>query len=216
VFERYTEPARRALFFARYEVTQFGGLAIEPEHLLLGVARGGGAAPHALTQVGLSFDTLHADLNDVGDATRERIATSVEIPFSAETHRVLHRAAAEADSRCDRHIGPEHLLLGVLTHPGPVVSAILAKHNVSSEQVRTALLDALASGAAHPVDLPRTTGVLTGLFVQPEAVVAADRIEQMKALVAQLAATDDDAHAAALAARIDTMLDDFKRLLGGR
>jgi ATP-dependent Clp protease ATP-binding subunit ClpC len=37
VFERYTEKARRAIFFARYEASQFGSPYIESEHLLLGL-----------------------------------------------------------------------------------------------------------------------------------------------------------------------------------
>jgi ATP-dependent Clp protease ATP-binding subunit ClpC len=37
VFERYTESARRALFFARYEVGRLGATAIGAEHLLLGL-----------------------------------------------------------------------------------------------------------------------------------------------------------------------------------
>ena len=39
MFERYTERARRVIFFARYEASQFGSVAIEPEHLLFGVLR---------------------------------------------------------------------------------------------------------------------------------------------------------------------------------
>ena len=39
MFERYTEKARRAIFFARYEASQFGRSQIETEHLLLGVLR---------------------------------------------------------------------------------------------------------------------------------------------------------------------------------
>ena len=39
MFDRYTEQARRALFFARFEVSQLGGTAIEPEHILLGLIR---------------------------------------------------------------------------------------------------------------------------------------------------------------------------------
>jgi hypothetical protein len=34
MFERYTESARRALFFARWEASQLGSLSIEAEHLL--------------------------------------------------------------------------------------------------------------------------------------------------------------------------------------
>jgi hypothetical protein len=39
MFERYTEAARRTLFFVRCEASQFGSTAIEPEHLLRGLLR---------------------------------------------------------------------------------------------------------------------------------------------------------------------------------
>jgi len=35
MFERYTEKARRVIFFARYEASQYGSMSIETEHLLL-------------------------------------------------------------------------------------------------------------------------------------------------------------------------------------
>jgi ATP-dependent Clp protease ATP-binding subunit ClpC len=39
MFERYTEKARRIIFFGRYEASQFGSPYIETEHLLLGLLR---------------------------------------------------------------------------------------------------------------------------------------------------------------------------------
>ena len=39
VFERYTEKARRVVFFARYEASQYGSPYIATEHLLLGLIR---------------------------------------------------------------------------------------------------------------------------------------------------------------------------------
>ena len=39
MFERYTEKARRTIFFARYEASQFGSPVIDTEHLLLGLLR---------------------------------------------------------------------------------------------------------------------------------------------------------------------------------
>ena len=39
MFERYTEKARRTIFFGRYEASPFGSPYIESEHLLLGVLR---------------------------------------------------------------------------------------------------------------------------------------------------------------------------------
>jgi len=39
MFERYTEGARRVVFFSRYEARNFGSAYIETEHLLLGLLR---------------------------------------------------------------------------------------------------------------------------------------------------------------------------------
>jgi ATP-dependent Clp protease ATP-binding subunit ClpC len=39
MFERYTEPARRVIFMARYVASQTGNRIIETEHLLLGLLR---------------------------------------------------------------------------------------------------------------------------------------------------------------------------------
>ena len=35
MFEKYTEKARRVIFFARYEASQLGSRSIETEHVLL-------------------------------------------------------------------------------------------------------------------------------------------------------------------------------------
>lgn len=39
MFDRYTESARRVIFFARYEASQYGNPQIGTEHLLLGLLR---------------------------------------------------------------------------------------------------------------------------------------------------------------------------------
>ena len=39
MFEKYTEKARRVMFFARYEASQMGSKRIEAEHVLLGLIR---------------------------------------------------------------------------------------------------------------------------------------------------------------------------------
>jgi ATP-dependent Clp protease ATP-binding subunit ClpC len=39
MFERYTEKARRVIFFGRYEASQYGSPVIDTEHLLLGLLR---------------------------------------------------------------------------------------------------------------------------------------------------------------------------------
>jgi ATP-dependent Clp protease ATP-binding subunit ClpC len=39
MFERYTEKARRVIFFGGYEACQYGSPEIDTEHLLLGLLR---------------------------------------------------------------------------------------------------------------------------------------------------------------------------------
>jgi ATP-dependent Clp protease ATP-binding subunit ClpC len=39
MFERYTEGARRVIFFARYGASNYGCRVIQTEHLLLGLLR---------------------------------------------------------------------------------------------------------------------------------------------------------------------------------
>jgi ATP-dependent Clp protease ATP-binding subunit ClpC len=95
VFERYNESARRVLFFARHEVTELGGTAIESEHLLLGLLReNNGLLSRLLAPLPAQKVRTQIASRSQGQT---RIATSVEIPFSAETKRVLNLAAGEAD-----------------------------------------------------------------------------------------------------------------------
>jgi ATP-dependent Clp protease ATP-binding subunit ClpC len=132
MFERYTESARRSLFFARYEASQLGSIAIEPEHLLLGLIRDR-AAVRAILNVDL--DRLRARV--VGQLPRkEKISTSVEIPFVAETRRVLQYAAEEAEALRHPHIGSEHLLLGLLREERSAVAAPLADQGVRLGDLR--------------------------------------------------------------------------------
>src|SRR5947209_1928811 len=128
MFERFTENARRALFFARYETTRLGSMSIETEHLLLGLIRESNAVTRLVfARSQLSLDTIRTEIES-RTAFREKIALSVEIPFSAETKRVLQYAGAEADRLRHDDIDAEHLLLGILREEGSVAASILMEH----------------------------------------------------------------------------------------
>jgi ATP-dependent Clp protease ATP-binding subunit ClpC len=139
VFERYTEPARRALFFARYEVAELGGRAIETEHLLLGVLRQArGLTWHVLDGAQVQIDAVRADARS-RTAGLERLSTSVEIPFSDETKRILQAAMTEADRLSHNDIGTEHLLLGILCEPETAAGRILTAHGITRAALREEL-----------------------------------------------------------------------------
>lgn len=141
MFERYTEPARRALFFSRYEVSRLGGDRITSEHLLLGVLREMREATWKIAS------RARIDLSALQEEIRRRCArgetlpTSFEIPFGEDTKRILYRAAAEADALGHRSISPDHLVLAVLADAGSDAAQILVDHGIVVEDVRGQLAD---------------------------------------------------------------------------
>lgn len=136
MFERYTEKARRVVFFARHEASQFGSPQIEPEHLLLGLVRE--------EKLVCARWLPKAE----PDAIRERIEralprrtvtpTSVDLPLSSTAKAVLFHAKDEADRMISRHIGTEHLLLG-LVREDSLAAQILFENGADLANLRARL-----------------------------------------------------------------------------
>ena len=86
MFDRYTESARRTLFFARHAVTQLGTASIGTEHILIGLlrdARKQSIVARILARFQISPVDLRRDL-ETRFAGGKKIDTSVEVPFGAE------------------------------------------------------------------------------------------------------------------------------------
>ncbi len=136
MFERYTERARRVLFFARYEASQLGSVSIETEHLLLGLIREGkGLTSRIFARSHVALDAIRKEVEG-RTVFRDKVSTSVEIPFSAETKNVLKAAADEADRMLHNYIGTEHLLLGILREERSVAATILMEKGMRLQSVR--------------------------------------------------------------------------------
>src|ERR1700728_2150726 len=113
MFERYTEKARRVIFFARYEASQFGSPHIEAEHLLLGILREDKALTNRFLRSHAAVESIRKQI-EANRTMGEKTATSVDLPLSNESKRVLAYAAEESERAAQQHIGTEHLLLGLL------------------------------------------------------------------------------------------------------
>ena len=143
MFERYTERARRVLFFARYEASQLGSISIEIEHLLLGLIREGkGLTSRIFARSHLSLENIRKEIEG-RTIFREKVSTSVEIPFSTETKRVLQYSAEEADRLLHNYIGTEHLLLGILREERSVAASILTERGMRLNIVREDIVQLL-------------------------------------------------------------------------
>jgi ATP-dependent Clp protease ATP-binding subunit ClpA len=135
MFENYTEKARRTIFFSRYEASQFGSPYIESEHLLLGLLREDKA---------LAAHFLHR--HDVVESLREEIAahavypekptTSIDLSFTQECKRILAFGAEESLRLQHKHIGTEHLFLGILREPQSFAARLLTERGIRLDLAR--------------------------------------------------------------------------------
>jgi len=135
MFERYTEKARRVIFFARYEASQFGSRAIETEHLLLGLLREDKRLAYLFLCSQISAEAIRKKVEQ-HTITREKIPTSVDLPWSNESKRILAHAADEAEKLGHRHIGTEHLLAGMLREKSSFAAQLVTDAGVTLEDVR--------------------------------------------------------------------------------
>ncbi len=139
MFERYTEKARRVIFFARYEASQFGAPAIEAEHILLGLMREDkGLTNRFFRHSQASIESIRKEIEG-RTILREKVSTSVDLPLSPEAKRVLAYAAEESERLQHRHIGTEHLLLGLLREEKSVAAEILHERGLRLNAIRDEL-----------------------------------------------------------------------------
>jgi hypothetical protein len=132
MFERFTQGARRVIFFARYEASNYGSPFIETEHLLLGVFREDRTLAKFYPPGSNVEPELRADI-ERHIVRGERISTSVEVPLSQECKRALNFAAETAERHGHRVIEPRHLLVGILRVEESLGAKILTARGFTSD-----------------------------------------------------------------------------------
>ena len=124
MFEKYTEAARRSIFFARYEASHFGSRQIEPAHLLLGIMREVPELARDWIGDDQGIAGLRSALEERQPQSAEKIPTSVDLPLSDASERLLAYSAEEAERLAHPCIDAAHLLLGLLRENGPAAEAL--------------------------------------------------------------------------------------------
>lgn len=154
MFERYTEKARRVIFFARYEASQFGSPVIDTEHLLLGLIREDkrayGWAPKAQPP-----EVLRQRIEGL-IPRQQPISTALDLPLSEAGKRVLHSATDEADRMKSRQIETEHLFLALLQQDC-ATSKLLIELGADLKKLRSAFEQVGAAASSSGSGLARET-----------------------------------------------------------
>jgi hypothetical protein len=138
MFERYTEKARRTIFFARYEASHFGSLYIETEYLLLGLLREDKALANRFLGSHAAVESIRRRIED--HTAPPEVSTSLDMPLSHECKRVLAYGAEESERLNHKHIGTDHLLLGLLREEACFAAQLLREQGLILDSVREQVL----------------------------------------------------------------------------
>jgi hypothetical protein len=148
MFERYTEKARRVIFFARYEASAFGSPCIDTEHLLLGLLRESKDIVRRYMDARAEVSEIRAEI-EAAAVRRDSTSTSIDLPLSNEGKRTLAHSAEESERLGHKHIGTEHLMLGILREPGCMAARLLGERGVQLDRAR---LQVAENAATWPSD----------------------------------------------------------------
>ena len=169
MFDRYSEKARRAIFFARYEATRFNSPMVESEHLLLGIMREDKALMRNLITPPDLIDSIHTQIEartpvqheiaivslpeiskelakgsppsfefvrkliEANPAIHDQTAKGVNLPLSDECKNAMNAAEGEANRLNSKHVGTEHLVLGILREDKCFAAKLLRDRGVTPE-----------------------------------------------------------------------------------
>jgi hypothetical protein len=124
MFERYTESARHAVFFARYTASLAGSDQIEAEHVLIGALSRDKRLAKRVLGSPWAAETVWRKIEEKSPS-RENDFRERDIQLSESSKQSLRLAMQEADRCQSQRIGTEHLILAILANHETLASGIL-------------------------------------------------------------------------------------------
>src|SRR5436305_6787913 len=135
MWQRFTERARRVVFFAQEEAGRLGENYVSTEHLLLGLAReNDSVAARVLDGMGVSLGRIRSEIER--QVTRGDGRLGQDMQLTPRAKRVIDLAYDEARQLSNNYIGTEHLLLGLIREGEGLAGRVLAKLGVELERTR--------------------------------------------------------------------------------
>src|SRR6478609_3106932 len=115
MWKRFTERARRVVFFAQEEAARLGENYVGTEHLLLGLVReNDSVAARILDRLGVPLGRIRSDIER--QVTRgQGHNKGKDMQLTPRAKRVIDLSSEEASQLNNNYIGTEHLLLGLIS-----------------------------------------------------------------------------------------------------
>lgn len=148
--EQFTHRARRVLSLAHTEANNTNAKEIGTEHLLIGLMLvDGSTAGIVLSDLNLTVDLVRnavAFFKDVDETPEDAPASKEDEKLSPAVQIALRDAITIAESKNQKFISTEHILLGILNNEKSHAVQIMLRIGVSPEQVRRHLDRVLDEG----------------------------------------------------------------------
>ena len=136
MWQRFTERARRVVFFAQEEAGRLGENYVSTEHLLLGLVReNDSVAARILDRMGVSLGRIRSEIER--QVTRGDGRLGQDMQLTPRAKRVIDLAYDEARQLKNNYIGTEHMLLGLIREDDGLAGRVLMKLGVQLEHART-------------------------------------------------------------------------------
>src|SRR5437588_12432640 len=137
MWQRFTERARRVVFFAQEEAARLGENYVGTEHLLLGLVReNDSVAARILERLGVPLGRIRSDIDIAKQVTRGHGNLGQDMQLTPRAKRVIDLAYEEARQLNNNYIGTEHLLLGLIREGDGLAARVLVKLGADLERTR--------------------------------------------------------------------------------
>jgi ATP-dependent Clp protease ATP-binding subunit ClpC len=134
LFERFTKRARQVVVLAQDEARELKHNYIGTEHLLLGLLREEeGIAARVLESLDVTLEEVRTQVIRIVGPGDEGIPG--QIPFTPRAKKTLELALRESQALGHRHIGTEHILLGLVRANEGVAVDILRNLDVDFDKI---------------------------------------------------------------------------------
>jgi ATP-dependent Clp protease ATP-binding subunit ClpA len=165
--DRFNDRAKRVLAIAQEEAVRLNHNYVGTEHLLLGLVREGeSVAANVLNTLGVELSKVRTAVEFIigpGDAANMPSSPN-EITISPRAKTVIEFAMDEARKLDHRHVGPEHLLLGLVREGQGIASGVIESLGVTMAKVRQQVLATIGQAPDLPRNVYSNVVVQTGPF----------------------------------------------------
>ena len=146
MFERFTEPAKKAIAASQEEARTLGQNYVGTEHLLLGLIAEPGVVVDALNELEVSPEDVRIMVERLVEVDDQPIEK--HLSFSTHARRVLEHSMREAVRFGHGYVGPEHLLLGIIDEVEGLAAQALINLGLDLEHIRATMVQLLSTAHA--------------------------------------------------------------------